>query len=195
MCQQPFFCKKMKSVWKLLLMMTVLSWTSCEEADTLYDTTHRAFFRFTPVTSAFPLQSALNNPGEWCTITFSNNYYHFRSWDGKYSYDATKTAIDAYGKPIVEGLNGFLVGTSNLISTTGVNEVLCYGLVCPNCNPITPQLIYNGKRTQAKCNRCGRVYDLDNGGIMIDNPSGTTSNHKLYRLRLSYGNNTLIINN
>ena len=175
--------------------MMLLSLSACDDADTLYDTTHRAFFRFTPVTSAYPLQIALNTPGEWCKITFSDNYYHFKSWDGVYNYDATKTAIDAYGKPILEGLNGFLIGTSSLLSTSGVNELICYGLVCPNCDPITPQLTYNGHRTQAVCTRCKRVYDLDNGGIVIENPLGEELNHKLYRLRFTYSNNTLIINN
>ena len=54
----------LKWIVAALLAMTMTACT--EDIENIYSN-FRAFFRFTPVTSAQPLYTALNNPGMFCT--------------------------------------------------------------------------------------------------------------------------------
>ena len=112
----------------------------------------------------------------------------------------TKFAIGTAVVAFVAGwsltIAGFIVGLSNQPDmSTGAMQYLAYDRVCRNCyeeqsisKPLT--LLENGR---AKCERCKRVYNLNNQGI----PEQGEKGQKLYEYRgVTYnGNNTVEIRN
>ncbi len=173
-----------------LIVAGLLSTACGEDVENLYSGV-RAFFRFTPVTAAPPLNTALNNPGMFCTVTFARGQYHFTLSDGT-SVPYSPTQIDQYGKP--EYIAGFIVGTPALPDLSGNFRIAAYDLACPNCwsdNSITRALTFSSP-TVMTCGRCHRNYDLNNDGMASD---GAGSGRKLLRYRVTYSQNTLVIQN
>lgn len=120
-------------------------------------------FVFNQVNTTAPLLSALNNPGQFCQITFPNGKYLFKDHDGK-EVLYTPTATSSYLKP--DGfLSGIIVGSPAIPDFTGQTTV-AYELACPNCydnSEITRPLHFSSIST-LQCARCGCVYDLNNAG-------------------------------
>lgn len=174
--------------------------TACgaDDVDSLYANI-RAYYRFNAVTAATPLYTAVNNPGQFCTITFSGKSgaytYTFTSPDGQ-TATYPETAVSGYTPP--ECICGFVVGTSAIPDLSTGESLVAYDLVCPNCyedNVLNLRLSFTGTR-QLKCassRGCGRVYDLDNSGCVSSGESGRA----LFRYHVAYSstNNTLLIQN
>lgn len=170
----------MKRLFPLALLLALLPASCAEEAESYYASL-RAFFRYGNVINTPQLLTAVTNPGQFCIITFSAGYYHFTGPDGGKPTDWPATAVDAYGKP--EYVSGFIVGTPAVPDLNGNFALSAFDLVCPNCYEtyIQRPLSFSGT-TAMYCNRCGRTYDLNNGGIVS---SGTTG-RPLFRYRVSY---------
>ncbi len=157
-----------------------------------------ARFSYQPVSSMSQLYTSCNSPGEWCTITLSNNKYLFTNLTG--TGEALRTALSGY-TGFYMGLSGFIVGLPN-IPEMGYDTsiVTCYELACSNCyheryvaKPLT--LLAGG---YAHCSACDLTYNLNNLGIVSDTGGNTfsyASPRPLYRYRVYYGNDILTINN
>ena len=173
---------------------------SCtDDADTLY-AGYRAFFRYTHAVTTPPLNAALGNPGTFCTIEFPGKGYRFRLVGGSsQEYNYTPSAADNYGTP--EFIAGFIVGTPAYPDMSGLTVPMAFDLVCPNCFEQTSiQRSLSAKSTtEVQCNRCGRVYDLNNGGIVTSSTEQNPGGRALFRYRMTYsqsaGGGTLIIQN
>ena len=77
---------------------------------------------------------------------------------------------------------------------TGAWDLLAFDLACPNCNRddlINKSLAFRSDRSTVQCSRCQRVYDLNQGGLLVEGDAGI----KLYRYRIQYANNTVVISN
>ncbi len=167
--------------------------TACSDSvDNLYASI-RAFFRYDNVTASHQLYTALNNPGEFCTITLRNSVIYFTDADGR-SSQGNLSATESYGK--TQCVAGFIVGTPSVPDLNGSTSPRAYDLVCPTCyerNAIQRSLQFDG-REQVKCSRCGRTYSLQTG---LQN-GGEEGVSLLYRYRMSYSSSasgTLVINN
>lgn len=157
----------------LLMAAATLTHTACNsDASTRY-TSLRAFFHFKPVSSIPVLQQALNNPGIYCKITFTPQYYLFENAQGT-TGQANRTALDAYGKPVY--VSGFVVGLSSVPAANGNFEPKAYDLVCPNCYldaAIQRALAFLSTDSEMLvCNRCHRHYNLRNEGIVVSGSQG-----------------------
>lgn len=175
----------------LLLLLAALA--ACTDDVENEFTSMRAFFRFTQVATAAPLFTALNNPGQFCTVTYSNDTYYIFSDAAGNSYAYTLTELDKRTKP--EFVSGLVVGMPAVPDLSGNFPVVCYDLVCPNCyaeDVITRRLSFSGA-TEMACGRCHRCYDLNNGGIVTEGDKG----RKLFRYRATYSNasNTFVVQN
>ena len=138
------------------------------------------------------LHTACTNMGEWCTIEVKGSNFYFTRYNGN---NVTWPILepDKY-KGIYMGLSGFIVGLPNIpeLGET-VPVVTCYDLACRNCYDdafVTRNLTLQ-EGGLAYCSRCQRTYDLNNTGQVSQGEPG----NPLYRYRVSYGNNTLVINN
>ena len=177
----------------LIVALTLATACDSDDISTRY-ARHRAYFRYDKVMTAPKLHGALTSPGTFCAIYTGGNYLYFQ--------DHTKTApnqdnltAQAYYQSYIT-IAGFIVGLSNQPDmSTGAMQYLAYDRVCRNCyeeqsisKPLT--LLENGR---AKCERCKRVYNLNNQGI----PEQGEKGQKLYEYRgVTYnGNNTVEIRN
>lgn len=170
--------------------------TACVDDDDSPFARRPAFFRFSPVTAApKTLMPALGNPGEWCTITRTPSRYEFHSYTGMTdSYPLTQ--LDQYGSPTWVG--GLIVGTPNApeMGASGFAPVV-FDLACPNCfeaGGITRSVtITQPIPARAQCGRCHTLYDLENGGIVLDSSPGNI--RRLYRYRCIYNNDSFVVQN
>ena len=122
------------------------------------------------------LFTACESMGEFCTITSDNI-----------------TAEDVYSGYYL-GLSGFIVGRLTIPEMGESNtSVVCYDRACSNCyqsyNITKPLVLLTGG--YVKCNSCGRTYNLNDIGNISDGPGGRS----LYRYRVNYIGNALVINN
>lgn len=175
-----------------LTALTAVLLAACsDETDSLYSS-QRAFFRYSAVSTTPQLYTALHNPGMFCSVSFPTGRYVFTDADG-HTFTYTPTAVDNYTRP--ECVAGFIIGTPALPDASGGFPLTAYDLVCRNCDhdhAIRRALVF-ASATTMRCGRCGRTYDLNNGGIVCNGPGGKT----LYRYRISYNEagNTVVVQN
>lgn len=182
---------KIKNIygWLFFIPVALLFLAACD-AENEY-TNIRANFSFTPVTSSPVLNNALNNPGEYCTITAQDKAYYFQNAQ-KRTDKVNFTAVNNY-KANIMGLGGFIAGKTNIPDPSTGNFVLVsFDRVCPNCDQdyhINKALVLQ-ENGIAYCEKCRRHYDMNNLGIVVD-----STGVKLYRYLIAYGNNALVITN
>lgn len=176
----------------VLLLAAALAAACSDDVQDIYSS-YPAFFRFSPVTAASQLYTAVSNPGQFCTVTFQNGQYYIFTDARGTSTSWSVTAQQQYGRPVF--ISGFIVGTPAVMDMSGRFPLTAYDLVCPHCyetSAITRPVSFDGE-TQMACPRCGNSYDLNNGGMPVSGPATRT----LYRYHVAYsqGTQTLIIQN
>ena len=152
----------------------------------------RARLTIENVPQAPVLFTACESIGEYCTVKSDGQRFIFT--------DATNhtsainiTAITGYSGYYL-GLSGFIVGRLT-IPEIGESDtrVVCFDLACSNCyqnyHITKPLVLQTGG--YAKCNNCGRTYNLNDCGTVSDGPAG----RNLYRYRVNYLGLVLVINN
>lgn len=181
-----------RSIIRLLVVgCCLMSVGSCQDADYTYCNLP-AKFVFENAYQAPALYTACNSMGEFCTVTFSRDGKEFVFKGSSTTSNVPLTAIVGYNG-FVLGLSGLVVGLPN-IPEMGKTEsqVICYELACPNCwedyNITKPLVIKDGT---AACSSCKRTYDLNSTGLVTQGEAGRS----LYRYRVSYVNNTLVVSN
>lgn len=169
----------------------LMSGTGCQDADHTYSNLP-AKFVFENAYQAPALFTACNSMGEFCTITFSRDGKQFVFKGSSATSNVPLTAIVGYSGFHL-GLSGLIVGLPNMpeIGKTE-SQVVCYDLACSNCyedyNITKPLVVQEGMAT---CNSCKRTYDLNNIGFVAKGETGRS----LYRYRVSYVGNTLVVSN
>lgn len=159
---------------------------SCSNSEFEYSN-NRCYFVFDNAQHNDPtLTSALiaSSPGTFCRIFIKGNKrFGFESNRGlksesvMNSEDALRTCILG-----VWDESGIIVGYGNLSF-----ELYAYDAQCPNCYAETNMPRYALSMSDighATCKTCKRVYDMNNGGIVIDQGKG--NDKKLIRYRVSY---------
>ncbi|MBO7067602.1 MAG: hypothetical protein J6W52_02835 [Bacteroidaceae bacterium] len=179
------------SVICTLLTVMAAAFTSCSNnADYTYCNLP-AKFVLENAYQAPVLYTACNSMGEFCTITSDGKQFIFRGSSREPSY-VNITALAGYSGFYL-GLSGLIVGLPNIpeIGETA-SKVVCFDLACSNCyedyNITKPLTVKEGSAT---CASCKRVYDLNNTGFISKGEAGRA----LYRYRVSYANNTLVVSN
>lgn len=178
------------AAWAVALCLPVLLASCADTTEGLY-ARQRAFLRFTPVSAVAPLQTALRNPGMWCTVTVGTKAYAFRGNDG-HTASYPFTASDAYGRP--ESVAGFILGTPSVPDLNGQLLPQAYDLVCPVCyenDAVQRSLTFGTAAETMTCPRCGRIYSLSNNGIEISGKGGS----RLYRYPLTYSGDLVVVMN
>lgn len=184
----------LRSAVLLPVALLALLLSACSDAEDLY-ANMRAFWRFDAVTAAHPLYTALNSPGMFCKVTIKNSTFYFEDADGIQASYPTLSS-EAYGK--TNWVAGLLVGTPSVPDLNGSMQLVAYDLVCASCyeeTSVQRSLKFTDtNHEQAVCNTCKRIYDLANGGKIIEGNKGK----KLYRYHISYspsGAGTVVVNN
>ena len=150
-----------------------------------------ARFTLQNVQQAPALFTACHSMGEFCTITTDGKRYIFQGSSPEPSY-VNVLAVNGY-TGFYMGLSGFIVGLPTIMEMgMDVHRMVCFDLACSNCyqnyNITKPLALQEG---YAYCRNCKRTYDLNNLGVIAKGEGG----RPLYRYRISYVSQTLIINN
>ena len=139
------------------------------------------------------LYTACESMGEYCYITSDGQRFNFTD-ARNHTSSINITAMTDYSGYYL-GLSGFIVGKLT-IPEMGEDfvRVVCYDRACSNCyhdyNITKPLVLQTGG--YAYCKNCQRTYDLNNiGNVTAAGPAGRS----LYRYRVNYIGNVLVINN
>lgn len=136
---------------------------------------------------------ACESMGEFCTVTSDGQHFLFTNSTNR-TDRINILAKDEYNRYYL-GLTGFIVGKPTIPEMgEEFSHVVCYDRACSNCykeDHITKPLVLQ-TGGYAKCNKCQRIYDLnDVGNVTAAGPAG----RPLYRYRINYLGNVLVINN
>ncbi len=153
----------------------------------------RAYYSCNHVISIPTLYHACTGQGMWCTITLNTGgtIIHF---DSPTEHSQENITANTYYKKFYLGPSGLIVGLPNMAEMgADMPVVTCYDITCPTCSDLESntrrlKLLLGG---QAKCERCQRVYDLNNQGIVAQGEGG----RPLDRYRVAYNGNNLVVSN
>ena len=150
------------------------------------------------------LATAMNHSsrGVFCKITVSSTggvkYYNFVNNDGL-SSQQRETALEKEGNYRL-GLNeGIIVGFQTLNTEGGNGGFAAYDLQCPNCvrkenntaNPNYP--VKMDSKGLATCTKCGKQYDLNNGGLILNGEKGDVGLQRYRRASVTGPQGTLSV--
>lgn len=183
----------------LLAGFSMFSFHSCtEDIDRLY-APYQAFLRITAVTALHPLFAAANNPGQFCTLTYTYTnkpplYLCSNPQGNETSYPIN--ADGAYAKPM--SIAGFLIGTPSVPDFSGQHPLLAFDLVCPACyehTSVERSLKFMASE-RVRCNSCRAEFDLANAGICTEAGSHGFSGTLLrYHVAYAPGQDLLTVHN
>lgn len=179
-------CRRLMTLAVLATAVTVHNSCTDENVQNVYSR-YRAYFRYDNVMSALPLYPALTGVGEYCTISTAGSYLYFRSLTK--SQQVNLTSLAYYQRYVA--IAGFIVGRMNIPDmNTGAVEPAAYDLACPNCyaddNISKPLTLKEGGF--ARCARCKRIYNLNNGGLISSGGKG----RKLERYRITFSGSSIV---
>ncbi len=186
-----------QGLYVMLTMLCAVLATGCKEDEEVYNTYSNLPAKFTMQNTlqAPALHNALNNMGEFCTVTITKDGKQFMfKGSGKEPSYVNITAENDYNGFYL-GLSGLVIGLPNIPEMGKDNpSVICFDLACSNCYEkyhITKPLGMQDAG-YAHCSSCNRTYNLNDGGIVSSGEGGV----RLYRYRVNYyPNNTLVVNN
>lgn len=185
----------MKRIWyfvRFVFILSLLGLSSCsEDVENLYSG-YLARFTYKYVNTVPPLYSALNSLGVFATIQADRGTYVFKDESGNKT--TVNITAEDQNQHYYLGIAGFMVGLPNIPELGATTSTpVCYDLACPNCyeNLHIQKTLTLEVGGFASCQSCGRVYNLNNQGLVSEGDGGIS----LYRYRMSYSGNTLMINN
>ena len=173
----------------LIFHFSFLIFVSCE-ADNEYSTWPCRFAYDNSVHLDATLASAMdvNVPGMFCLITETVQggvkYLNFKSNHNAVS-SLAETEAEKRAEYILGLNNGIIVGFQNAVLDDFGNALfVAYDVQCPNCvrqynNTLSPNYgISMNDHGIATCGKCGRKYDLNNGGLLQNGQAGDTGLEK-----------------
>ena len=172
---------QLRSVIISLIALSALVSCGDTDVDGFY-AAERAWLRYDRVLTAAPLQSALSNPGMFCSVVVSNGCFVFQGSDGGTCPPDPLTELDNRVRP--QYVAGFVVGIPAVPDMQTGSAPVAYDLVCPNCyadHALTRKLSFDLPTTMS-CSRCHRTYDLNNGGHV----SSAEGGKKMLRYHITY---------
>lgn len=159
------------------IISLVMLFISC--GDTEYEfSSYPCHFVFDNNGSRSPkLASAMNSmsTGVFCSVRVSGKHFYFATNSSADEPDKVPLIAIDEQRTIKLGVyneSGIIVGYGTLNTPA---TFYSYDRQCPNCFKETNLPRYMLSMTddgKAKCDRCKRIYDMNNGGIVASGPSG-----------------------
>ena len=164
----------MKGFWALLVMLLL---AGCKAEDE-YSTWPCRFAYNNMIHNDATLASAMtaDSKGVFCKISESGVYLVFQN-NQEMTSRQPKTQEEQMAEFILGINNGIIVGFQTMIDTP-YGGFVAYDAQCPNCvretnNTLNPKFpVTMNTAGIATCSKCGRKYDLNNGGILQNGGEG-----------------------
>ena len=180
----------MKKLFSYLLPLFFFFLLLSCEAENEYSTWPCRFAYDNSLHQDATLASAMevNAPGTFCQITESVRggvkYLNFKT-NYNTSSSLAETEAEQRAEYILGLNNGIIVGFQNaMLDDFGNAKFVAYDVQCPNCvrqynNTVNPNYgVSMSDRGIATCKKCGRQYDLNNGGVLQNGQEGDTGLEK-----------------
>lgn len=126
--------------------------------------------------------------GVFCLITESTmggvKYLNFQNSSGVLSRNVPESYEESQAQFILGLNNGIIVGYQTMNTEGAYGGFVAYDQQCPNCvrrenNTITPNYrVQMADSGIATCSKCGKKYDMNNGGIILNGSEGDTGLEK-----------------
>jgi hypothetical protein len=165
-----------------LFLSVVCLLTSCK-ADDEYSKHPCRFLYDNMIHNDATLASAMDahSRGVFCMISENTRagvrYLVFENSAGMTSQQV-ETAQEVEAKFILGLNNGIIVGFQTLNTDGGSGGFVAYDVQCPNCvnrghNTVNPSYRITMENSGiATCGKCGKKYDMNNGGIVLNGEEG-----------------------
>ena len=161
----------------LLALLAALMLTGCQ-AEGEYSTWPCRFGYDNSIHQDPALATAMNanSRGVFCRIREDGLYYVFQN-NQNITSRQPKSEMEKLANQILGLNNGIIVGFQTFNETPNGGFV-GYDVQCPNCvrrenNTLNPKFAVSvGSDGIAKCSKCGKKYDLNNGGIIQNGEEG-----------------------
>lgn len=141
-----------------MLFAALLMLSACES-----ESPYSGYSAYFVCDSAFPPFNVVTSPGEFVTVR-GRNAASYEVTDPQ----GTKRTIQLTEQERLQGffygLGGFIIGTPMMCD----GNVWAYDWACPECDMARYRLELNGVGL-ATCPNCAAVYDLNIGGVPIEN--------------------------
>lgn len=175
----------MKKLGKVCLAVSaLLLLLGCTQDYKEFCTQYRVSFSCEITNSPF---NVLNSMGQFITVrkkTGSTSCTVYNPSLGK-SFEVPLSEVEM--RSFDYGLGGLILGKPYF--GDGMS-IYAYDLACPVCDKVSARLGVNSQGT-ATCAKCGNVYDLNNGGLVIEGEG-----RPLYRYRVTQSSvSTLFVHN
>ena len=171
------------------LHSSLFTFTSCQ-AENEYSTwpCRFAYDNFSHQDATLASAMDVNVPGIFCQITESVRggvkYLNFKTNHNTMS-SLAETEAEKRAEYILGLNNGIIVGYQNaVLDEFGRAKFVAYDVQCPNCvrqtgNTLSPNFgVSMDDKGIATCGKCGRKYDMNNGGILQNGQKGDTGLEK-----------------
>lgn len=167
----------------LVLLLTLHLLSSCD-AEGEYSTWPCFFAYDNSLHLDANLSSAMSadSRGVFCKIwetTMGGRYYWFQNNQGLDATSQPLTAIEQQADFVLGLHNGIIVGYQTF-NTSPNGGFVAYDVQCPNCvrregNTLNPKYVVTMSANGiATCPKCGKKYDLNNGGMIQNGEEGDT---------------------
>ncbi len=172
-----FLMQQLSMKWTFLALWCCLVLIGCK-AEGEYSTWPCRFDYDNAIHQDQTLATAMNvdSRGVFCKISESGVYYTFQNNQNMKSQQP-KTAEESQRNYVLGVNNGIIVGFQTF-NTTPYGGFVAYDAQCPNCvrntnNYLNPKFPLSMSTSGiASCSRCGKKYDLNNGGIIQNGEEG-----------------------
>lgn len=173
----------MKRQFSYLFLATCLLLSACN-AESEYSTWPCRFAYNNMIHNDATLASAMtpDSKGVFCKISESGVNLVFQNNQDMTSQQP-KTQEEQMAEFILGINNGIIVGFQTMIDTP-YGGFVAYDAQCPNCvrrtgNTLNPKFpVIMSSSSIATCSKCGKKYDLNNGGIIQNGEEGDTGLEK-----------------
>lgn len=183
----------MRRIIPLLLML--LPFVSCQKAENEY-TTHQCYFTFNcSYHNTSRLLNAVNSYEQFAIVTTKplsgKTYTVVTSIYGTAdTEDNITTDLETQRSHILGLSNGLIIGKSSMDQ-----KLYAFDRQCRNCfdstNMTNAPLQWAGNNSTVKCDKCGRKYNLSNGGIVSEGEGGNS----LFKYRITYDGTYIMVQN
>lgn len=168
----------------LFLLATVMLLSGCGKAESEYSTWACRFAYDNPNGDPVLASALGGTPGVFCLITETTQrgqkcLFFESNLGNKSDKPIPETAEEVQAKFILGLNNGIIVGFQALVTEPNRGFV-AYDVQCPNCvrrenNTINPNYrVTMDSKAIATCSKCGKTYDMNNGGIITNGAEGDT---------------------
>jgi len=169
----------------VILLLTLLSLVACTSDYNEFCTQYQVSFSCTITNVPY---NAVNSMGQFISVRKKTGSTSCSVYNPSLGKTTEVPLSEVEMRSFTLGLGGLILGQPYF--NDGRSTVYAYDLACPTCDKASARLTID-TQGNATCPKCGNVYDLNNGGLVVEGEG-----RPLYRYRVTQSSvSTLYVHN